>query len=57
MAVALPQCSHITRKRGIYTTERHLLYVAATRARERLLLTGVDLASEFLTDLGGRTGR
>ena len=41
----------------VYTTERHLLYVAATRARERLLLTGVDPASEFLTDLGDRTGR
>ena len=35
----------------VYTTERHLLYVAATRARERLLLTGLDPASEFLTDL------
>ena len=35
----------------IYHTERHLLYVACTRARERLLLTGVDPASEFLDDL------
>ena len=35
----------------IYHTERHLLYVACTRARERLLLSGVDPASEFLDDL------
>jgi len=35
----------------VYATERHLLYVACTRAREELLLTGVDPASEFLDDL------
>ena len=35
----------------IYHTERHLLYVACTRARERLMLSGVDPASEFLDDL------
>lgn len=35
----------------VYDTERHLLYVAATRARDRLLITGVDPASEFLDDL------
>ncbi|MCY3970068.1 MAG: UvrD-helicase domain-containing protein [Acidobacteria bacterium] len=34
-----------------YNTERHLLYVACTRARDRLLVTGVDPASEFLDDL------
>ena len=34
-----------------YRTERHLLYVACTRAREHLLVTGVDPASEFLEDL------
>lgn len=34
-----------------YDTERHLLYVACTRARDRLLITGVDPASEFLDDL------
>ena len=34
-----------------YATERHLLYVACTRARERLLVTGVGLGSEFLEDL------
>ncbi|XSG77630.1 3'-5' exonuclease [Herpetosiphon llansteffanensis] len=36
----------------IYTTERHLLYVACTRARDQLLVTGVAPASEFLDDLG-----
>ena len=35
----------------VYDTERHLLYVACTRARDRLLVTGVDPASEFLDDL------
>lgn len=36
----------------VYETERHLLYVACTRARDQLLVTGVDPASEFLDDLG-----
>jgi superfamily I DNA/RNA helicase len=31
-------------------TKRHLLYVACTRARDHLLVTGVDPASEFLDD-------
>ncbi len=35
----------------VYNTERHLLYVACTRARDLLLVTGVDPASEFLDDL------
>jgi mRNA-degrading endonuclease RelE of RelBE toxin-antitoxin system len=35
----------------VYNTERHLLYVACTRARDRLLVTGVKPASEFLDDL------
>lgn len=35
----------------IYETERRLLYVACTRAREHLLLTGVAPASEYLADL------
>lgn len=37
----------------VYNSERHLLYVACTRARDRLLVTGVDPASEFLDDLSG----
>ncbi len=35
----------------VYETERHLLYVACTRARDHLLVTSVDPASEFLDDL------
>jgi hypothetical protein len=35
----------------VFTTERHLLYVACTRAREKLLVSGVAPASEFLADL------
>ena len=35
----------------VYNTERNLLYVACTRARDYLLVTGVKSASEFLDDL------
>jgi len=35
----------------VYNTERHLLYVACTRARDRLMASGVEPASEFLDDL------
>ena len=35
----------------VYNTERHLLYVACTRARDHLLVTGVKPASEFLDDI------
>lgn len=35
----------------VYSTERHLLYVACTRARDRLFVSGVKPASEFLDDL------
>jgi superfamily I DNA/RNA helicase len=35
----------------VYNSERHLLYVACTRARDQLLVTGVDPASEYLDDL------
>ena len=35
----------------VYETERHLLYVACTRARDNLLVSAVDPASEFLDDL------
>ncbi len=37
----------------IYNTERHLLYVACTRARDHLLVTATNPASEFLSDLQG----
>lgn len=35
----------------IYATERHLLYVACTRARDFLRITGVKPGSEFLDDM------
>ena len=35
----------------VYNTERNLLYVACTRARDHLFVTSVDPASEFLDDL------
>lgn len=35
----------------VYRTERHLLYVACTRARDCLLLTGAEPTSEFLQDM------
>jgi mRNA-degrading endonuclease RelE of RelBE toxin-antitoxin system len=35
----------------VYNTERHLLYVACTRARDHLLVTSGDTPSEFLDDL------
>ena len=34
----------------VYNTERHLLYVACTRARGSLLVTSVEPASAFLAD-------
>jgi len=38
---------------AVYETGRHLLDVARTRARDHLLVTGVNPASEFLDDLVG----
>jgi len=35
----------------VYNTERHLLYVACTRARDHLLVSSVEPGSEFLADL------
>lgn len=35
----------------VYDTERHLLYVACTRARDHLLVCGVAPVSEFLEDM------
>jgi mRNA-degrading endonuclease RelE of RelBE toxin-antitoxin system len=35
----------------VYDTERHLLYVACTRARDHLLISAVEPASEFIEDL------
>ena len=41
----------------VYDTERHLLYVACTRARDQLLVTGAGVGSEFLEDLNRPTGK
>lgn len=38
--------------RDVYDTERQLLYVACTRARDQLLVTAVEPHSEFLDDFG-----
>ncbi len=38
----------------VYNTERHLLYVACTRARDHLQVTAVEPGSEFLEDLSLR---
>ncbi len=35
----------------VVATERQLLYVAATRARDHLFISGVSPGSEFLEDL------
>ena len=35
----------------VFNTERHLFYVACTRARDHLLVTAVEPASEFVDDL------
>ncbi|MCQ0987160.1 3'-5' exonuclease [Jiella marina] len=35
----------------VMATERQLLYVAATRARDRLFISGIEPGSEFLEDL------
>ena len=40
----------------VYDTERQLLYVACTRARDNLLVTCVQPGSEFLDDMGGKPG-
>jgi hypothetical protein len=37
--------------REVYETERHLFYVACTRARDHLLVTSTEPGSEFLDDL------
>ena len=38
----------------VYGTERHLLYVACTRARDYLIISAVQPESEFLDDLVAR---
>lgn len=35
----------------VYNSEGHLLYVACTRGRDRLLVTGTAAGSEYLVDM------
>ena len=35
----------------VYETERHLLYVACTRVRDWLWVSGVSTGAEFIVDL------
>lgn len=41
----------------VHETERNLFYVACTRARDRLLVSGVQPASEFFADLSAKTSK
>jgi superfamily I DNA/RNA helicase len=41
----------------VFETERHLFYVACTRARDQLLVSGVSPASEFFADLAPGKGQ
>lgn len=47
----IDQVSDDSELQDVYNTERHLLYVACTRARDQLLVTATGPASEFLDDL------
>jgi superfamily I DNA/RNA helicase len=48
----LEEVADETKLDDVYETERHLFYVACTRARDQLLITAVRLASEYIQDLG-----
>jgi mRNA-degrading endonuclease RelE of RelBE toxin-antitoxin system len=58
----LPQQSRIesvadeTELDDAFETERHLFYVACTRARDRLIVSGVEPASEFFEDMNVAMG-
>lgn len=47
----LASIGDVAEMESVYETERHLLYVACTRARDRLLVSGVSPGSEFLDDI------
>lgn len=47
----LASIGDVAEMESVYETERHLLYVACTRARDQLLVTGLMPGSEFLDDL------
>jgi hypothetical protein len=50
-AARLAEVGDVADLEAIQDTERHLLYVAATRARDRLMLSGISPGSEFLDDV------
>lgn len=54
--VRLAAIGDIAELETAFETERHLLYVACTRARDRLLVNGVEPGSEFLDDLQSQAG-
>lgn len=47
----LASIGDVAEMESVYETERHLLYVACTRARDQLLVTGIVPGSEFLDDI------
>ncbi|MEL7686077.1 UvrD-helicase domain-containing protein [Citromicrobium bathyomarinum] len=47
----LASIGDVAEMESVYETERHLLYVACTRARDQLLVSGITPGSEFLDDL------
>ena len=53
LAVALHECVDEVDRQEVTAQERHLLYVACTRAREQLLLTYAGAPSAFLTRSSG----
>lgn len=52
----LAEVGDIADLEAIQDTERHLLYVACTRARDRLMVSGIAPGSEFLDDFRSATG-
>ena len=52
-AVRLAEVSDELELDEVYATERQLLCVATTRARDRLFISGVAPGSEFLVDIRG----
>lgn len=50
-AARLEAVGDIADLEAVHDAERHLLYVALTRARDRLLMSGLKPGSEFLDDL------